>query len=652
MSGGFGRGVRSFMDGALAGVDLRTKWDDRKRRQKIEDEEIEWRREDRRVAAEDRERRRKAEDEGAAWVREDRQYTRKARGIAENERARTARTRDEDDAALADAFTSAQDSYKKETESAAKAAVPLGATMPKIDVEPLPGGALDKALNAPETERPAQKPARSIVPTVRTKDDDLPAEPAKVDPSAPMAEAPSIADATANQQASLLSRINPFGAAAAAEVPTRDQAAAAAAAKQPVPGAGVGDYAAAVAAPVVKAGRSIYDAATDAALPAAMRAMQKPPPAGPAPTPAPAAPGGAPREPDPMQMAIAMSNGENVQPQQRPAAATPAAPARLVPPGIVDAGKTPGVPGAAMAEATPPKAVVPSDVPNAARPPVTPSVEIAAAVSKHVDTKGMRREKGLSTPAKPDTPTESTVKARTFMQIYRAEAVPEIVQHYLERGDLEKARAFDEWARSEDTREGMEAWAKGAFAASKGDLEGFLDHMADSYNADGYYDDGYEMVREGSGFTKAPDGSIIGGKITLRDKRTGKTRVETFEGSDELIEMGITKLAPESAFDDGVAQVRAAGEFEKGQAEKELDHARAIEIEGVKAGLKGKTPEEEIDATYEALSKEDPYGTGFNALPEAEKQKAVEDRIRTKKAMALGRVPVSRSQIPVAPVNF
>lgn len=652
MSGGFGRGVRSFMDGALAGVDLRTKWDDRKRRQKIEDEEIEWRREDRRVAAEDRERRRKAEDEGAAWVREDRQYTRKARGIAESERARTARTRDEDDAALADAFTSAQDSYKKETESAAKAAVPLGATMPKIDVEPLPGGALDKALNAPETERPAQKPARSIVPTVRTKDDDLPAEPAKVDPSAPMAEAPSIADATANQQASLLSRFNPFGAAAAAEVPTRDQAAASAAAKQPVPGAGVGDYAAAVAGPVVKAARGLVDAATDAALPAAMRAMQKPPPAGPAPTPTPAAPGGAPREPDPMQMAIAMSNGENVQPQQRPAAATPAAPARLVPPGIVDAGKTPGVPGAAMAEATPPKAVVPSDVPNAARPPVTPSVEIAAAVSKHVDTKGMRREKGLSTPAKPDTPTESTVKARTFMQIYRAEAVPEIVQHYLERGDIEKARAFDEWARSEDTREGMEAWAKGAFAASKGDLEGFLDHMADSYNADGYYDDGYEMVREGSGFTKAPDGSIIGGKITLRDKRTGKTRVETFEGSDELIEMGITKLAPESAFDDGVAQVRAAGEFEKGQAEKELDHARSIEIEGVKAGLKGKTPEEDIDATYEALSKEDPYGTGFNALPEAEKQKAVEDRIRTKKAMALGRVPVSRSQIPVAPVNF
>ena len=108
MSGGFGRGVRSFMDGALAGVDLRTKWDDRKRRQKIEDEEIEWRREDRRVAAEDRERRRKAEDEGAAWVREDRQYTRKARGIAESEPARTARTRDEADGATADAVNAAQ----------------------------------------------------------------------------------------------------------------------------------------------------------------------------------------------------------------------------------------------------------------------------------------------------------------------------------------------------------------------------------------------------------------------------------------------------------------------------------------------------------------------------------------------------------------
>lgn len=666
MAGGLGRGLRSFVDGAVSGAELKNKWNDRKRRQKIEDEELEWQREDRKVAAEDRERQRKIQDEDLQWQREDRAHVRRARGIAESERARLAKIRDEDSAALADAFTEAQASYKKESDRAAKGAVPLAATLPKNEVDPLPGGALDKALKAPAAERPAQKPARGVIPTLRTKDDAVapPAEAPPTDaPAAPVATAPSVAGATADRQASLLSRINPFGAAAAAEVPTRDQAAAAAAAKQPVPGAGVGDYAAAVAAPVVKAGRSIYDAAaaagrglvdaaTDAALPAAMRAAQKPAPAAPAPTPAPAAPGGAPREPDPMQMAIAMSNGENVQPQQRPAAATPAAPARLVPPGIVDAGKTPAIPGAALAGAVPPKAMVPSDVPNATQAPVTPSVEIAAATSGRVDTNGMRRERSLSTPAKPDSPSERQVKARTFMQVYRAEAVPEIVNHYLKRGDIDRAKAFDAWAKSEDTKDGMEAWAKGVHAATAGDEEGFLDHMIDAYNADGYYDDGYEIDRKGSGFTKSPDGTIIGGRLTLRDKRTGATRVQTFDDTEDLWEMGVNQLSPESVFETGLAQVESARAFEKTQAEEELKHQRAIELEGVKAGFKGKTPEEEIAATYEALSKEDPMGNGFNALPEAEKQKAVLARIQSMRSMSLGQVPATRSQVPVAPVNF
>lgn len=601
MAGGLGRGLRSFVDGAVSGAELKNKWNDRKRRQKIEDEELEWQREDRKVAAEDRERQRKIQDEDLQWQREDRAHVRRARGIAESERARLAKIRDEDSAALADAFTEAQASYKKESDRAAKGAVPLAATLPKSEVDPLPGGALDKALKAPAAERPAQKPARGVIPTLRTKDDAVapPAETPPTDtPAAPVAADPSVAGATADRQASLLSRINPFGAAAAAEVPTRDQVA----------------------------------------------------PSGPAPTvgttPAPMR---GPVAPDPMQQAIAMSNGENVQPQTQPVAPTPTAPpARLAAPDT----KAPAIPGAALASAAPPKAMVPSDVPNATQAPVTPSVEIAAATSGRVDTNGMRRERSLSTPTKPDSPSERQVKARTFMQVYRAEAVPEIVNHYLKRGDIERAKAFDAWAKSEDTKDGMEAWAKGVHAATAGDEEGFLDHMIDAYNADGYYDDGYEIDRKGSGFTKSPDGTIIGGRLALRDKRTGATHVQTFDDTEDLWEMGVNQLSPESVFETGLAQVDSARAFAKTQAEEELKHQRAIELEGVKAGFKGKTPEEEIAATYEALSKEDPMGNGFNALPEAEKQKAVMARIQSMRSMSLGQVPATRSQISVAPVNF
>ena len=679
---GFSRGIADFVNGALSGVQLRQKWDDRKRQQKLDDEQRQWEREDRATAAEDRKRKIAAEDEDAAWVREDRQHTRAKRGIEEAARKKAQAIADADQATLADAFETAQKTYEQEANAAAKESVPLSATMPDTTAQPLPGGALEKALQQKPEERPAQKPALGIVPERRQKDDaataapqlapePAPAKPAPVDPSAPMVEA----QPPAQQQASLLSKINPFGAANAQEIPSRDVVAGMDAQReaQNVPGAGIGDYAASLAAPVKRAAQGVAgyvrqragqveDAAAQAVLPESMRAPASPAseapvvdtrtPAAPAPAPA------APVSQDPMQQAIALSSPAGTVARPGPAApavsraaapAAPAAPAALataapeaVPPATAPAA-IPAAPGGAAAAPAPAQAA-------------TPSLAAAAdtAPRQMVDTNGMRRPNGVAGAVQPQQeapPSERQVKARTFLQIYRAEGIPKVVEHYLKQGRIDEAEKFDKWARSEDTKEGQMAWAQGVHAYMVGDDEGFLDHMVDSYNADGYYDDGMEIVRKGTGFTRDPNGKVSGGQIVFRNKRTGKSYTQAFDDTTDLWELGM-RLAPENVYDAGIADLKAAREFEQKQAEADLKQQRDLELEAVKAGAKGKSPEEEINDVWDRMSKEDTYGNGFNALPEAEKQKAVLERIQAVKAMALGRVPVTRSQIPVAAVDF
>ena len=72
-----------------------------------------------------------------------------------------------------------------------------------------------------------------------------------------------------------------------------------------------------------------------------------------------------------------------------------------------------------------------------------------------------RRGRGAVQPQQEAPPSERQVKARTFLQIYRAEGIPKVVEHYLKQGRLDEAEKFDKWARSEDTKEGQMAWAQG-----------------------------------------------------------------------------------------------------------------------------------------------------------------------------------------------
>lgn len=128
-----GYGIAGFVNGLVAGAELRQGFQDRKRRQQLEDEDRQLRKEDRALRLEDRTRLQRRQDAEDAWTAEDRDYTRQERGILraerEEEKAREKKTRK----VYEDAYTAAQESYQSEQDARGQPepeGVPAAASQP------------------------------------------------------------------------------------------------------------------------------------------------------------------------------------------------------------------------------------------------------------------------------------------------------------------------------------------------------------------------------------------------------------------------------------------------------------------------------------------------------------------------------------------
>lgn len=260
------------------------------------------------------------------------------------------------------------------------------------------------------------------------------------------------------------------------------------------------------------------------------------------------------------------------------------------------------------------RAMVPSAAPGDPTP-TTPSIEIAA------ETSGAPQLAARS--VTPGAAAEASQGPESFIQRYREVAVPKIVEHYLGKGDLERATAFQKWADDGATADGMKAWAKGVQAAAAGDEDGFLDNMVGAYNATGYFDDGYQVVRKDSGFTRDESGTITGARLTFKNQQTGAISSRVFEDVEDIYRMGVNFLSPEAVFEYGQEQLAAAGEAQA----KEAAHERAIEIEVLKAQLTGKgAPDyrKAISETVKTLMETDMSGQFAALPPEQQVAQAVE----------------------------
>lgn len=132
---------------------------------------------------------------------------------------------------------------------------------------------------------------------------------------------------------------------------------------------------------------------------------------------------------------------------------------------------------------------------------------------------------------------------------YRQNKVPSIVEHYIRTGQPEKAEAFEKWVNDKGVREGMRAWQKSILAVQANDGDGFLNGLADAYEANNYYDDGLSVVREKSDVSYDERGNIVGAQVTFKDDATGREFTQNFSDIEDFVATAIGVMAPESAFD-------------------------------------------------------------------------------------------------------
>ncbi|TNE66847.1 MAG: hypothetical protein EP336_09530 [Rhodobacteraceae bacterium] len=185
-------------------------------------------------------------------------------------------------------------------------------------------------------------------------------------------------------------------------------------------------------------------------------------------------------------------------------------------------------------------------------------------------------------PGQPLTDAQVRKGAATYMESWRENGAPLIMKELLRQGRVGEAQKLDEWMRSADAQKGMELWAQGTFQAQMGDLTGALETWMDAFNEAGYYDDGYEVVKEKTEIIKDSTGNPIGASVTFKNQETGEenSRIMT---PDSMGEMFAMLLSPVEAFKASMERQKALQEALIAKQEADAKTARDLVVEDYKA---------------------------------------------------------------------
>ena len=165
------------------------------------------------------------------------------------------------------------------------------------------------------------------------------------------------------------------------------------------------------------------------------------------------------------------------------------------------------------------------------------------------------------------------------MNFYMKKTVPQIQQHYLANGDVQKADAFGKWVQDANVQQGMRFGVGMIRAAQQNDLQGVMDNMVKLYNQPGYFEDGKSAVD--AKIVNGDDGKPSGMAITLRDNKTGKDETHTFNNMKDVYDMALQFGQPDQVFKYGMDQIAAGQKTEAEIAKEGRDWQRKLTEKGI-----------------------------------------------------------------------
>lgn len=197
-------------------------------------------------------------------------------------------------------------------------------------------------------------------------------------------------------------------------------------------------------------------------------------------------------------------------------------------------------------------------------------------------------------PGQPMTRAQIDRAAQTHMQSYRDNGLPIITRELMRQGKFAEAETLRTFVNDAAAQDGMKAWSGAVFAALSGDVDTAAARMIDAYNSSGYFDDGFEIVKDKTDLIRDDDGTVMGLRLTRRNHSTGEETTE--EGTiGDVIERGLWLLSPEQAAQQYMAQQQAIAvrlaemDAERREAgtklvEKDMDAINRAALEIWKAG--------------------------------------------------------------------
>lgn len=187
----------------------------------------------------------------------------------------------------------------------------------------------------------------------------------------------------------------------------------------------------------------------------------------------------------------------------------------------------------------------------------------------------------------PATKQQRDRAAKDGQAMFNREQVPPIVEHYIRTGQIEKAKAFQDWVKTESVQKGIKSYMAASHALALGDEKGAEMHLREVYNNQDYFDDGYSVPEDGVDIVMGADGKPKGARIRMVNDATGESYVQELDDQEFML-AAYRALDPVNVFNQSIAAIAevekaAAKKRAEGQASLKIEDAMKIVTDAVKA---------------------------------------------------------------------
>lgn len=186
---------------------------------------------------------------------------------------------------------------------------------------------------------------------------------------------------------------------------------------------------------------------------------------------------------------------------------------------------------------------------------------------------------------------QATPKLESF---YYDKVIPKVTDTLIAQGKIDQAKAWQDFADQDQTRQNVGTWAKAIKLADLKDYDGAAGQLFSLYH---HYDDGYDLVSTTP--AKGPDGSS--GFIMKVKGPDGQVQ-EIFQNSKTITEMGLHQLAPAELFQQQYKRQTNADVMQAKAAYDQQNDERTLNRSLLVAGKQGEI--RQAVATTQAKSRE------------------------------------------------